>query len=189
MRITSRVDAVGMTDAARPPDRPRYVAFLRDFVDVERPLDHVRQRLCVDAGWLLPLVDDAAHDGETLNVRLSPSSVGTDRLGVPATVRLGRCSEHGDAALIPIRWEARTLSGLFPVLDGNLELTPLDPQSCRIGLSASYRPPFEAVGQWLDRVAFHRVAESTVRSFLTRLASHVGGGPGEVGHGESWRPG
>ena len=46
-----------------------------------------RQRLCVDAGWLLPLVDDAAHDGVTLNVRLSPSSVGTDRLGVPATVR------------------------------------------------------------------------------------------------------
>lgn len=171
-----------MTDASPPPQRPGYVAFLRDFVDIDRPLDQVCKQLGGDGNWLVPLAGRAADDGATHNVRLSPSSA-RRRLGVPAKVRLDRCTEHGDTVLIPIRWEATTLSGLFPILDGNLELHALGTNACRLVLSASYRPPLDTVGEWLDRMAFHRVAESTVRSFLELVASSLGEGAAELGEG------
>ncbi len=148
------------------------MAFLRESMDIATPLSQVRERLCGDGRWLLPLADRATGDGETLSMRLSPSSA-RHRLGVPAKVRLDRCSEHGGTFLIPIRWEAATLSGLFPVLDGNVELSEIGDNACRLSLSASYRPPLETVGGWLDRMAFHRVAESTVRSFLGLVASSL----------------
>ena len=150
--------------------------FLRDFVDLARPLDEVRSRLCGDGGWLVPLADRATDDGVTLELRLSPLQ-SRRQLGVPVRVRLERASEHGATVLVPIRWEAASLSGLFPVLDGNLELCALGDDACRLALSASYRPPLDAVGEWLDRVAFHRVAESTVRSFLVLVASRLGEEP------------
>lgn len=80
---------------------------------------------------------------------------------------------------MPIRWEAATLSGLFPILDGNLELSPVDETTCRLSLVASYRPPLDGVGRRLDRVAFHRVAESTVRSFLELLSARLQEAPVE----------
>ena len=59
------------------------------------------------------------------------------------------------------------------MLDGNLEVVPLGPERCRVVLTAAYRPPFERAGQLLDQAFLHRVAESTVRSFLTQLACTV----------------
>jgi hypothetical protein len=40
-------------------------------------------------------------------------------------------------------------------------------------LSASYVPPLGELGWRLDRALLHRVAESTVRSFLLRLAASL----------------
>jgi hypothetical protein len=71
------------------------------------------------------------------------------------------------------------LSGIFPMLDGDLELAPLGSERCRLTLSASYMPPFGDVGRALDRALLHRVAQSTVRSFLARVAMSL-----EVGDGD-----
>ena len=125
---------------------------------------------------MVPLAGRATDDGEALTVRLCPSPGGR-RLGVPAKVLLDRCSEHGTTVLVPIRWEAATLSGLFPVLDGNLSLTTLDDRRCRLELNASYRPPFAAVGEWMDRLAFHRVAEATVHAFVQLVACRLATDP------------
>jgi hypothetical protein len=44
---------------------------------------------------------------------------------------------------------------------------------CRIALSASYLTPLGELGRRLDRAVLHHVARSTVRSFLSRLATSV----------------
>jgi ribosome-associated toxin RatA of RatAB toxin-antitoxin module len=65
------------------------------------------------------------------------------------------------------------LPDLFPVLDGELEVAPLDPERCRVTLTASYVPPLGEVGRQLDHALFHRVAHSTVRAFLDRVADSL----------------
>jgi hypothetical protein len=57
------------------------------------------------------------------------------------------------------------------MLSGDLELAPLEPHSCRLTLAASYIPPLGDLGRALDRALLHRIAQSTVRSFLAREAT------------------
>ncbi len=85
-------------------------------------------------------------------------------------MRLGQPSSLEGSIVLALRWEDARRPNLFPVLDGNLEVVPLGPDQSRIVLCASYRPPFEAVGRVLDQALLHRVAESTVRSFLHKVA-------------------
>jgi hypothetical protein len=59
------------------------------------------------------------------------------------------------------------------LLDGDLELAPLGPDQCRISLAATYTPALGRFGVQVDRALLHRVAASTVRSFLTQLASKL----------------
>jgi hypothetical protein len=149
---------------ARPP-KPT-AAFVSDFVDVEAPMAAVEERFCGAVEWLLPLADTATDDGEALLVRIGPS---TGLLSRVVRVRLGGCAARRGGAVIPIRWESASQASLFPVLDGTLVLNALDDAHCRLTLEASYRPPLDRVGLWLDSVIFHRVAQSTVRSFLQRV--------------------
>jgi hypothetical protein len=150
----------------KPPPPP--VAFLSDFIDLDRPLETIRARLCSGGDWLLPLARMASDEGEGLVMRLAPSLSG--HLGVPVRIRLGECRTVEGESVIPVRWEATVATGLFPILDGNLELAAIEAGRCRLRLSASYRPPLHSVGEWLDRTLLHRVAESTVRSFLHQVA-------------------
>jgi hypothetical protein len=88
-------------------------------------------------------------------------------------IRLGRVHERGSTTVVPIGWESAVHPSLFPVLSGDLEITPLGEDTCRIGLSASYLTPLGELGRRLDRAVLHHVAQSTVRSFLGRLASSL----------------
>ena len=40
-------------------------------------------------------------------------------------------------------------------------------------LRGSYEPPLGALGQHVDRLLMHRVAEATIRSFMLRLAESL----------------
>lgn len=143
--------------------------FLQDFVDVDRACSVVSRRLAGGDWWLANLANEAGSDTEMQLMRIGPASFG-DWIAREVRVRIGRSSASGDATLVPLRWEDARRPHLFPVLDGNIEIVPLGPARCRVVLSATYRPPFEGVGQLLDHAFLHRVAESTVRSFLTQIA-------------------
>lgn len=163
-----------------PPRRP--AVLLTDFVDVDVPVEVVRERLFGDGSWMVPLAGDAAREGDAVLVRLSPTATG-GRAGVITRIRLGDCSEREGRTFVPIRWEAAVHAGLFPVLDGDLELARLDHATSRVAMQASYRPPLDGLGRFLDAVVLHRVAESTVRAFLRRLAECLGPALEEEGVG------
>lgn len=154
--------------------------FLHDFVDVGCPAGVARTRLGADGTWLSGVADAAAGEGETLLVRLG-SVNGSHHPTIGIRVRLGEGASRGEAWVVPIRWEAARLSPLFPVLDGDLEVAPLGADECRLLLQATYRPPLDGVGRLLDAALLHRVAESTVRSFLLRLADGIAGSADQTG--------
>ena len=141
--------------------------FLQDFVDVEQPEQLVSERLCSGQAWLARLASAAGDDTESRLVRLGPSDHLITR---EVRVRVGRPTSLETSVVVPLRWEDARRPNFFPVLDGNLEVAPLGTDRSRVVLHASYRPPFDGVGRALDQALLHRVAESTVRTFLCKVA-------------------
>jgi hypothetical protein len=78
---------------------------------------------------------------------------------------------RGESAVLPLRWQATGPGGaLFPALDADLALTPAGDRATRLSLAGAYRPPLGTVGAGLDKAIFHKVAQATIRSLLTRVA-------------------
>lgn len=146
--------------------------FVQDFVDLARPFEQVQEPFLGDGSWLAPLASAAEEDGESLRVRIGPSW-GAGRVTREVRVVLQPAWDRGDALIIPLSWEPVGLQSLIPSLRGDLGIAPLGPDNCRITLSASYVPPLGELGVRLDHAAMRRVAASTVRSFLARVAASL----------------
>ncbi len=146
--------------------------FLQDFADVSCSFEATRPRFVGDGRWFAPLASAAEEDGETLYFRVGPSWA-SGRVAHEVRVTLGPPHNCGDAVVVPVSWESSELPGLFPVLDGDLELSPRDPDRCRVSFSASYVPPLGELGRQLNRALLYRVARSTLRSFLARVAGSL----------------
>jgi hypothetical protein len=74
---------------------------------------------------------------------------------------------------LPIKWHAQEHSGLFPVMDGQLEAYPIDGERTQVSFQGSYQPPFGLVGEALDAMLLHRVAEESVQRFLRAVAQRL----------------
>lgn len=158
---------------------PGVAVFLHDFADVDCPQPIISKRLSAGTGWLGTLASAAGRDTESQLVRVGPPGLG-EWMSREVRVRLARSTTPDASVIVPLRWEDARHPALFPVLDGNLEVVSLGSERCRILLYASYRPPFEPLGKVLDQAFLHRIAESTVRSFLHRVAAALEAGPSAV---------
>ncbi len=161
-------------DAETKVRERRGVIFIQDFIDVSLTLATIRSHLDLTGTWLTNIASAAEDDGEALRLQIGPSWAG-GHVTHEVEVTVGVPRERGDATVVSLAWGATGLSGIFPALNGDLELAPLDAQHCRLTLAASYLPPFGAIGRELDRALMHRVAQSTVRSFLSRVATGLEG--------------
>ena len=141
---------------------------VRDTVHVERPADAVTRRLTGGA-WLIPHLDAAREDAESVVVRVGPGSRGW--LAKTVAVHLGDPVTTEEGVAIPLQWEATGPTGLFPRLVGTLVVAELDPERCELTLVGRYRPPLGRAGHALDEAGLSRLARATVRAFLRRLAA------------------
>ena len=82
---------------------------------------------------------------------------------------------------VPLSWTAEGPTALFPRMDADLMLATLGPDASQLSLRGSYRPPMGAVGRALDRMLMHRVAESSVKGFVDRIAGSIGAGVSRAG--------
>jgi hypothetical protein len=151
------------------PEPPRGV-FVEDFVDVDASLEALRGSLLAGEGWLAPMAGAAERDGATLLLRVGPAWA-AERFQRDVRARLGGYRTRHNGFVLWLWWEAAEHPSLFPVLDGDLEVAPLGDGRARLTLTASYVPPLGVIGRGIDRAVLHRVAQSTVRSFLTRVAA------------------
>jgi hypothetical protein len=74
---------------------------------------------------------------------------------------------------IPIAWRATGPTGLFPVLDADLEFASLGPELTQLALSGRYQPPLGLLGRTIDKALLSRVAEATIKDFVDRLARAI----------------
>ena len=122
--------------------------------------------------WMPDMARHANGDGEKLLSELG-LNLGKRRIGRRIKVDIGVPKTAAGLMFLPIRWRADTETGLFPTLDGDLEIATLGNAKTQLGLSANYEPPLGLVGRVADRALFHRVAEVTVKDFLERIGERL----------------
>ncbi len=138
---------------------------VQDFVEIDVPFEQVVAGLTEDE--LSVLAFAAYRRGERM-------AVGPTRtLAASVDLKIGEPIRGMESLTIPIEWSALGGTSFFPRMVAELVVAPLPDDSTQIGLRGSYEAPLDGVGKLLDRLALHRVAESTVRSFLNRLAQAV----------------
>jgi hypothetical protein len=153
--------------------------FVGDMVRLEVGFALARERL-------VQLSESGALFGPSADA-YGPSLTRVGVAGVSKLVRVQtrELSWTDASAGLALRWEATGAGGaLFPVLDADLTLA-LDGEGTVLRLAGAYRPPLGPLGQALDRTILDRVADATVRSFLTRVAAQLADQPVINGAGPS----
>jgi hypothetical protein len=95
------------------------------------------------------------------------------RVSKHVEIEIGEPTMGTERTWIPITWRATGPTGLFPVLEAELELASLGAHLTQLSISARYQPPLGFVGRTMDKALLSRVAEATIKDFLDRLASAV----------------
>jgi hypothetical protein len=124
------------------------------------------------AEWLSAVAGEAQARGDGLLGEVGVGPLGA-RLRRQVRIHLGEPVRFPSITSLPLTWEPVSLEGLLPRLDANLELGSLGGDRTQLAISARYRPPLGTVGQAVDRVLLHRVAEATVKDFLDRIGEAI----------------
>lgn len=140
---------------------------------IDRPCPDLLAELEGGAGTLFSrALGEAEADLGRLQARVGPDGW-PELLAKTVEIRLGPVRQHGDITLLAFSWHAVGPGSLFPVLDADLEVSPLGDDRTEVSLKGRYEPPGGALGRSIDRFLLHRLADATVRAFLSRLAAQL----------------
>lgn len=103
--------------------------------------------------------------------RLVPLMTGA----VSADVHVGpvRMLADGRAVVRALTWRAIEDASTYPTFEGEVEVTALSDRSTQLSVFGSYVPPMGPLGGAFDAALGHRVAELTMRNFVTGVAERV----------------
>lgn len=149
--------------------------FVREELRLNAAFSAARARLAdlAHSGSLLTAAQAATGDEAPYQARVGP--LGPVRgLSRVVQVQFRDLVARGDSAQLALRWEAAGVGGsLFPALDADITLSPVDSQATMLTLTGVYRPPFGSVGAGLDQALLHRLAAATIRDFLGRVGDAI----------------
>jgi hypothetical protein len=158
----------------------------RSYEYVNHPYEMVRAALAHDPKRVFRSATTAAASRiDDLAAKLEVRIAGID-VGREIDITVGVAHEARAIALrpartvIPIEWKAAERPGLFPRLQGQLEIYPLTATETQLDFSGEYDPPLGMVGDAVDAAIGHRVAEAAVQRFLTDVGAYLRKALGEA---------
>jgi hypothetical protein len=147
--------------------------FIHDFITVRA--DQACALSCIAAdghALLLTCARDALDEGEVLASALSGG-------GTPRTptleVQMGRRYGRGGVQVIPMEWVISSDSSLLRRLRGDIEVGQLGAGRTQVGMSGTYEPALGSGVGALDRFVRHRLFETVMREFLSRVGRLIPG--------------
>jgi hypothetical protein len=147
--------------------------FVSYYTQVPMPMGEVEKRLEDLRSQLGSWADIAYRDGEELRTRVGPS---TGSLAKEVRLEIGAVEVHRTGLVYPISWSATGAGILFPRLTADLTFSHVGSDQTRISLEGTYEPPLGSLGRVVDRVVLRRVADSTVKAWIDRLAEAIAAG-------------
>jgi hypothetical protein len=142
------------------------------------PYDKVRELLARDALGIFQRATASATSrarelAATLRVSVGALEVGTD-------VKIALRGLHEQVSAVGERrtelelaWMAASAAGLFPSMEATLAVYPISAHETQIDLYGRYRPPLGVVGNAVDALVGHRLAEASVLRFVRDLAARI----------------
>jgi hypothetical protein len=121
------------------------------------------------------LGEEIERDGRAMR-RLASDlvlGVGSDRpVAFHKSMIVGLGQPHRDAVgwMVPIEWQAASLTPLFPVFVGQVRV---DPDG--VAIEGHYAPPFGIIGAVLDRALLGIAARATAKVILERFVRALTG--------------
>jgi len=147
--------------------------FIRYYVELPHPRAALEEALLSVPRSLIPSIAGFADDrGQHLLADVG-FPVDGHRISKEVEIDVGKPIPGASRTWIPISWRATGPTGLFPVLEGELELASLGTQLTQLSLSGRYQPPLGLVGRTIDKALLSRVAEATIKDFVDRLARAI----------------
>ncbi len=147
--------------------------YVRYFVEIPADFESVgRALLQRPEEWIPGLADGADQRGQRLLMNVGVGVQG-HRIEKRVEMHLEHAVRTGSTIRLPFSWRATGPVGLFPVLEGDLEVAPLGGELTQLAVSARYAPPLGLIGRTIDRTLLHRVAEGTVKDFVDRIGLRV----------------
>lgn len=162
-----------MTAATGTGNERRQVVFVQDFVIVDQPYDLVAVRFCADMADRLGGAMQAARAESDLLQRKAAPQGWPALLARTIDIDLGSVRAYEDGLLVSFTWQAHSRTSLFPTFDADLQLSPIGSTQTQLILRGRYRPPIGTLGRHADQLLLHRVADATIRAFLTDIASDL----------------
>ena len=72
-----------------------------------------------------------------------------------------------------LEWEAAKSPHLFPFMRAELSIYPLTATETQLDFSGYYNPPFGPLGNVINTLVGHRIAEVSVHRFVTDVAGYL----------------
>lgn len=152
---------------------------IRSYDYVNSPYANVKDALVADAqGIFRAATRVAANRAQAVAAELRVSVAGVD-LVKEITVAVGAIEDvqsgphRGPETRIPISWEAAKNARFFPQMTSVLTVYPLTATETQLDFAGTYDPPLGAVGDAMDALVGHRIAEASVHRFITDVARYL----------------
>ncbi len=144
--------------------------FVYYFALAPLPVAEAERRLLDRLDLLETWAGEAYRNGERIAAGVR---VGSGVVSKQVQLRAWPVARTEGVATMRVAWAATGVPGLFPEMDGDLVLAALGDELTQVALRGSYRPPLGRVGTVLDRALLHRIAESSVKEFVDRIAREI----------------
>jgi hypothetical protein len=151
---------------------------LRCFDYVNRPYAQVKEALLADALAIFEratrsTADRAGDVGAELRVRVGAVEIAADITIEINDIAGARSPANQPAIRLDLTWKSKRRPGLFPEMIGSLWVYALSSRETQLELNGSYDPPLGLLGDAIDAIALHRLAEESVRRFITDVATYL----------------
>lgn len=149
--------------------------FVQDFLVIHVAYPDAVRAIEADAASILgDSTECACAAAEELRAKVGPAGL-PRMLQRTVSIELSPIRRLSDRTLIGFRWQSTSRGGVFPGLEGDLEVAPFGLSAAELVVRGCYDPPGGILGREADRLLLHRLAESTVRALLHRVAERLDG--------------
>jgi len=137
---------------------------------VNQPYPRVRDALLADPYAVLRRATAAAAThAATLHVRLGGIDIGTDVAIQVDKIELADLYGRR-ATKLTLAWQAAHNPRRFPAMNATLAIFALSPTETQLEFQGTYQPPMGKLGEAIDAVAGHQLAEASVTRFIQEVA-------------------
>jgi hypothetical protein len=148
---------------------------IRSYDYVNQPYDKVRDALREHAKEVFSrATQSAGQRAEALVTSLHVKLAGVE-LGKDVAIEIHGVTDEtgpmGEAVTrVALSWRAMKHAAIFPAMEGDLDAYKLSSEETQLDFRGRYKTPLGTVGDAVDSLVGHRVAEASVQRFVQDVA-------------------